>query len=105
MAIWLDHASKVIVQGMTGSEGRKHTQRMVMFGTRIVAGVTPGKGGQSLTFEEDPIPIYNTVREARHATGATVSVIFVPAAYTRRRCWTPSTPASSSWCASPRASR
>lgn len=83
MAIWLDHASKVIVQGMTGSEGRKHTQRMVMFGTRIVAGVTPGKGGQSLTFEEDPIPIYNTVREARHATGATVSVIFVPAAYTK----------------------
>ena len=83
MAIWLDHTSKVIVQGMTGSEGRKHTQRMVMFGTRIVAGVTPGKGGQSLTFEEDPIPIYNTVREARHATGATVSVIFVPAAYTK----------------------
>ena len=83
MAIWLDHTSKVIVQGMTGSEGRKHTQRMVMFGTRIVAGVTPGKGGQSLTFEEDPILIYNTVREARHATGATVSVIFVPAAYTK----------------------
>ena len=83
MAIWLDHTSKVIVQGMTGSEGRKHTQRMVMFGTRIVAGVTPGKGGQSLTFEEDPIPIYNTVRESRHATGATVSVIFVPAAYTK----------------------
>ena len=83
MAIWLDHRSKVIVQGMTGIEGRKHTQRMVMFGTRIVAGVTPGKGGQTVTFEEDPIPIYNGVAEAKHATGATVSVIFVPAAHTR----------------------
>ncbi|HOA89294.1 succinate--CoA ligase subunit alpha [Propioniciclava tarda] len=83
MAIWLDHRSKVIVQGMTGSEGRKHTQRMVMFGTRVVAGVTPGKGGSSVTFEEDPIPVFNTVREARHATGATVSVIFVPAPSTK----------------------
>ena len=83
MAIWLDQRSKVIVQGMTGTEGRKHTQRMVMFGTRVVAGVTPGKGGQSVTFEEDPIPVFNTVAEARHATGATVSVIFVPAARTR----------------------
>ena len=78
MAIWLDHRSKVIVQGMTGTEGRKHTNRMTMFGTRIVAGVTPGKGGQSVTFEEDPIPVFNTVAEAAHATGANVSVIFVP---------------------------
>ena len=78
MAIWLDHRSKVIVQGMTGTEGRKHTNRMLMFGTRIVAGVTPGKGGQSGTFEEDPIPVFNTVAEAAHATGANVSVIFVP---------------------------
>ncbi|MBK9159294.1 MAG: succinate--CoA ligase subunit alpha [Micropruina sp.] len=83
MAIWLDHRSKVIVQGMTGSEGRKHTQRMVMYGTRVVAGVTPGKGGTSVTFEEDPIPVYNSVKEARHATGATVSVIFVPAPFTK----------------------
>jgi succinyl-CoA synthetase alpha subunit len=79
MAIWLNHRSKVIVQGMTGTEGRKHTQRMVMFGTRVVGGVTPGKGGTSVTFEEDPIPVFNTVREARHATGADVSVVFVPA--------------------------
>ncbi len=83
MAIWLDHRSKVIVQGMTGTEGRKHTQRMVMFGTRVVAGVTPGKGGQSVTFEEDPIPVFNSVAEARHATGATVSVLFVPAPYAK----------------------
>lgn len=83
MAIWLDHRSKVIVQGMTGTEGRKHTNRMLMFGTRIVAGVTPGKGGTSVTFEEDPIPVFNTVGEARHATGANVSVVFVPAPYTK----------------------
>ncbi len=83
MTIWLDHTSKVIVQGMTGNEGRKHTHRMVMFGTRVVAGVTPGKGGQSIRFEEDPIPVFNSMREARHATGATVSVIFVPAPFVR----------------------
>ncbi len=83
MAIWLDHRSKVVVQGMTGTEGRKHTSRMVGFGTRIVGGVTPGKGGTSLTFEEDPIPVFNSVREARHATGANVSAIFVPAAHTK----------------------
>ncbi len=83
MSIWLTHRSKVIVQGMTGTEGRKHTQRMVMFGTRVTAGVTPGKGGTSVTVEEDPIPVFNSVREAKHATGATVSVIFVPAPYTK----------------------
>ncbi|MFT3875417.1 MAG: succinate--CoA ligase subunit alpha [Propioniciclava sp.] len=83
MAIWLDHRSKVIVQGMTGTEGRKHTTRMMMFGTRIVAGVTPGKGGQSVTFEEDPIPVFNTVAEAKHATGADVSVVFVPPAFAK----------------------
>lgn len=78
MAIWLDHRSRVIVQGMTGKEGRKHTNRMILFGTRVVAGVTPGKGGESVTFEEDPVPVFNTVAEARHATGANVSVVFVP---------------------------
>ncbi len=83
MSIWLDHNSLVIVQGMTGSEGRKHTQRMITSGTRIVGGVTPGKGGQSIGFEGADIAVFNTVAEAREATGATVSVIFVPAAYTR----------------------
>ncbi|MBK8463230.1 MAG: succinate--CoA ligase subunit alpha [Nigerium sp.] len=83
MAIWLDHRSKVIVQGMTGTEGRKHTTRMTMFGTRVVAGVTPGKGGQSVTFEEDPIPVFNAVAEAKHATGADVSVVFVPPAFAK----------------------
>ena len=84
MAIWLDHRSKVIVQGMTGTEGRKHTNRMMMFGTRVVGGVTPGKGGQSVTFEEDPIPVFNTVREARHATGANVSCVFVPPPHAKK---------------------
>ena len=83
MSIWLDHNSLVIVQGMTGSEGRKHTQRMITSGTRIVGGVTPGKGGQSIGFEGADVAVFNTVVEAREATGATVSVIFVPAAYTR----------------------
>ncbi|CAL8967659.1 MAG: succinate--CoA ligase subunit alpha [Actinobacteria bacterium] len=84
MSIWLDQRSTVIVQGMTGSEGRKHTQRMIGAGTRVVAGVTPGKGGQSVTFEEAPVPVFDTVAEAREATGATTSVVFVPAAYTRQ---------------------
>ena len=83
MTIWLDQNSKVLVQGMTGSEGRKHTQRMISSGTRIVGGVTPGKGGQTVTFEEDPVLVYNSVAEAKAATGANVSVIFVPGAYTK----------------------
>lgn len=83
MAIWLDQNSTVIVQGMTGSEGRKHTQRMVVAGTRVVGGVTPGKGGQSVTFEEDPVPVFDTVSEARAATGANTSVVFVPAPYAK----------------------
>ncbi len=84
MSIWLDQNSVVLVQGMTGSEGRKHTQRMIGAGTRVVAGVTPGKGGQSVTFEEEPVPVYDTVAEAKEATGANTSVVFVPAPYTRQ---------------------
>jgi succinyl-CoA synthetase alpha subunit len=84
MTIWLDQNSKVLVQGMTGSEGRKHTQRMISSGTRVVGGVTPGKGGQTVTFEEDPVAVYDSVAEAKAATGANVSVIFVPAAFTKK---------------------
>ncbi len=84
MSVWLDATSKVIVQGMTGAEGRKHTQRMIGAGTRIVGGVTPGKGGQSVVFEEDPVPVFNSVAEAKQATGANTSVIFVPAAFTKK---------------------
>jgi len=74
MAIFLNSDSKVLVQGMTGSEGTKHTRRMVASGTNVVAGVTPGKGGQ----EVDGIPVFNNVGEAMSATGANVSVVFVP---------------------------
>ncbi len=84
MSIWLDQRATVIVQGMTGAEGRKHTQRMIGAGTRIVAGVTPGKGGQSVVFEEDPVAVYDSVAEAKEATGANTSVIFVPAAHTAK---------------------
>lgn len=78
MAIFIDESSRVLVQGMTGKEGRKHTQRMIMSGTRVVGGVTPGKAGQSVLFEEDPVPVFGSVREGIEATGANVSVVFVP---------------------------
>jgi len=74
MAIWLNESSKILVQGMTGSEGSKHTRRMVASGAQVVAGVTPGKAGQ----EVDGIPIFNSVADAMAATGANVSVVFVP---------------------------
>jgi len=74
MTIWLDADSRILVQGMTGSEGTKHTRRMVASGAQVVAGVTPGKSGQ----EVDGIPVFGDVREAMVATGANVSVVFVP---------------------------
>ena len=78
MAIFLDEKSKVIVQGMTGSEGTKHTKRMLAAGTKIVGGVTPGKGGHSVEIDGHLLPVFNSVREAMSATGADVSVVFVP---------------------------
>ena len=78
MTIFVNETSKVIVQGMTGSEGTKHTRRMLISGTNIVGGVTPGKGGQVVEIENRQLPIFNTVAEAMAATGANVSVIFVP---------------------------
>ena len=84
MAIWLTQDSKVLVQGMTGSEGRKHTQRMLTSGTKIVGGVTPGKGGQTVEFEAGvDQPVFDSVAEAVEKTGADVSVIFVPARGTK----------------------
>jgi succinyl-CoA synthetase alpha subunit len=78
MAIWLTKESKVIVQGMTGSEGSKHTRRMLRAGTNVVGGVTPGKGGQTVDFEGNSVPVFNSVGDAMAATGADVTVIFVP---------------------------
>ena len=78
MSIFINSESKIIVQGMTGSEGTKHTKRMLKAGTNLVGGVTPGKGGQSVDMDGKVLPVFNTVAEAMAATGANVSVVFVP---------------------------
>jgi succinyl-CoA synthetase alpha subunit len=84
MAIFLTENSKVIVQGMTGSEGMKHTQRMLDSGTNIVGGVNPRKAGQTVDFEGGAsVPVFGSVAEAIEATGADVSVLFVPPAFTK----------------------
>ncbi|NDD60297.1 MAG: succinate--CoA ligase subunit beta [Actinobacteria bacterium] len=74
----INESTKVIVQGMTGSEGTKHTRRMIASGTNIVGGVTPGKGGQVVDIDGRSLPVFNSVSEAVSATGANASVIFVP---------------------------
>ena len=74
MSIIIDEKTKVVVQGMTGNEGLFHTRQMVEYGTKIVGGVTPGKGGQTV----ENIPVFNTVATAVQATGADTSIIFVP---------------------------
>jgi succinyl-CoA synthetase alpha subunit len=87
MAIFLTETSKVIVQGMTGSEGQKHTTRMLASGTDVVGGVNPRKAGTSVTFPKGDgtadVPVFGSVAEAMEATGADVSVIFVPPAHTK----------------------
>ncbi|CAA9406060.1 MAG: Succinyl-CoA ligase [ADP-forming] alpha chain [uncultured Rubrobacteraceae bacterium] len=74
MAILVDDGTRLVVQGITGREGAFHTGRMLESGTNVVAGVTPGKGGQN----HDGVPVFNTVHEAAEETGANASVIFVP---------------------------
>jgi len=84
MAIFLTKDSKVIVQGMTGSEGMKHTQRMLASGTQVVGGVNPRKAGAEVEFPADvTVPVFGTVAEAMEATGADVSVLFVPPPFTK----------------------
>jgi len=78
MSIIIDENTRVIVQGITGREGAFHTAQMLAYGTKIVAGVTPGKGG---TLSEHGIPIFNTVKEAKQATDANASILFVPARF------------------------
>ncbi|MGY1857061.1 succinate--CoA ligase subunit alpha [Modestobacter sp. SYSU DS0290] len=80
MSIFLTENSKVIVQGMTGSEGRKHTQRMLASGTAIVGGVNPKKAGETVDFDGASVPVFGSVSDAMKETGADVSVIFVPPA-------------------------
>jgi succinyl-CoA synthetase alpha subunit len=83
MAIFLNEKSRIIVQGMTGSEGSKHTQRMLAAGTSVVGGVTPGKGGQVVEFDGGSVPVFGSVAEAVDDTGADVSVVFVPPRFTK----------------------
>ena len=78
MAIFLNKDSKVIVQGMTGSEGSKHTSRMLASGTAIVGGVNPRKAGTSVDFDGTSVPVFGSVADAMKETGADVTVIFVP---------------------------
>ncbi len=74
MAIWVNEATRVVVQGLTGKEGQFHAARCREYGTKVVAGVTPGKGGS----EVDGVPVFDTVAEAREATACNASLIFVP---------------------------
>ncbi|MFS8097679.1 succinate--CoA ligase subunit alpha [Lentzea alba] len=82
MAIFLDENSRVVVQGMTGSEGSKHTRRMLAAGTQVVGGVNARKAGTSVSFDDVSLPVFGTVAEAMEQTGANVSVLFVPPAFT-----------------------
>ncbi len=75
MSVFIDKNTTLIVQGITGRDGSFHTKQMIEYGTRVVAGVTPGKGGQKF---EGTVPIYNTVADAVNATGANTAVIYVP---------------------------
>ena len=78
MSILIDGSTKLIIQGITGREGTFHGERMLSYGTKVVAGVTPGKGGQDVF----GVPVFDTVRQAGEATGANASVLFVPAKFT-----------------------
>ncbi|HEX6288189.1 MAG TPA: succinate--CoA ligase subunit alpha [Herpetosiphonaceae bacterium] len=79
MSILVDKHTRLVVQGITGNEGTFHTRAMIDYGTSVVAGVTPGRGGQRAV--DDRVPVFNTVREAVEQTGANTSVIYVPAAF------------------------
>lgn len=78
MSIWVNQNTRLVVQGITGSAGAFHAEQMLAYGTKLVAGVTPGKKGQKFL---DKIPIFNSVREATQETGANASIIYVPAAF------------------------
>ena len=79
MSILLDKNTRLIVQGITGREGTFHTEQMLQYGTNVVAGVTPGKGGAEVL----GVPVFNTVKEAMEATGANATILFVPAKFTK----------------------
>src|SRR5438034_7645349 len=87
MAIFVTPKTKVLIQGITGGFGGRHTRLSLDYGTQVVAGVTPGKGGQLF---ENRVPIFDTVTEAVKATGATASAIFVPPPFRQAPFWKPS---------------
>jgi succinyl-CoA synthetase alpha subunit len=101
MSILVNKNTRLIVQGITGREGMFHAEQMIAYGTNVVGGVTPGKGGQWAV----GVPVFDSVRDAVRATEANASIIYVPAAFSPDAIWRPWTPASSWWSASPRASR
>ncbi|MFD7241663.1 succinate--CoA ligase subunit alpha [Streptomyces massasporeus] len=80
MAIYLTKESKVLVQGMTGGEGMKHTRRMLAAGTNVVGGVNPRKAGRTVDFDDRAVPVFGSVADGMRATGADVTVVFVPPA-------------------------
>ncbi len=77
MSIFVNGETRLLVQGITGKEGQFHTRQCIAYGTKVVAGVTPGKGGQDM----DGVPVFNTVADARRQTGANASMIFVPPSF------------------------
>ncbi|MBP9501802.1 MAG: succinate--CoA ligase subunit alpha [Candidatus Promineofilum sp.] len=81
MSILVDKNTRLLVQGITGREGTFHTNQMIAFGTNVVGGVVPGKGGQNFDGEKGPVPIFDTVRKAAEETGANATIIFVPAKF------------------------
>lgn len=81
MSILVNKDTKLVVQGITGREGQFHTEQMIAYGTNVVAGVTPGKGGLDVAIAGQMVPVFNTVREAVAATEANASIIFVPARF------------------------
>jgi len=83
MAIWLTENSKIIIQGITGSEGSKHGRRMLASGAKVVGGVNARKAGQTVDFDGTTLPVLGTVKEAMEQTGADVSVVFVPPKFTK----------------------
>ena len=78
MSIFIDESTRLVVQGITGRDGGFHTRQMIEYGTQVVAGVTPGKGGQLF---DDSVPVFDTVAEAVKQHGANTSVVYVPAAF------------------------
>lgn len=83
MAIYLTKESKVLVQGMTGAEGMKHTRRMLAAGTDVVGGVNPRKAGRTVDFDDRAVPVFGSVRDGIEATDADVTVVFVPPAFSK----------------------